>query len=130
MANSNAAPDRPLVAVIAEDEPLLRTLAVEALEDEGFTTLAAENALAALDLCKARPEAIDVLFTDIRMPGPMDGLQLAHRVRERWPWIAIIVVSGNIFVSRHELPDGARFLPKPYDLHRIADTIREMREGR
>jgi two-component system, response regulator PdtaR len=130
MANASAVPDRPLVAVIAEDESLLRMLAVEGLGDEGFTTLAAENALVALDICKSRPEAIDVLFTDIRMPGPMDGLQLAHRVRERWPWIAIIVVSGNIFVGRHELPEGARFIPKPYDLHRIAETIRQMRGER
>jgi two-component system, response regulator PdtaR len=126
MANPSAAPERPLVAVIAEDESLLRALAVEVLEDEGFTTFAAENALAALDICNARPEAIDVLFTDIRMPGPIDGLQLAHRVRERWPWIGIIVASGNIFVGRDQLPEGARFLPKPYDLRRIVDVIRQM----
>jgi len=130
MANPSAAPDRPLVAVIAEDEALLRALAVEALEDEGFMTFAAENALTALDICKSRPEAVDVLFTDIRMPGPMDGLELAHRVRERWPWIAIIVASGNVFVGRDQLPDGARFLPKPYDLRRIVDVIRQMREVR
>jgi CheY-like chemotaxis protein len=127
MTHPSAAPDRPLVAVIVEDEALLRTLATEALEDEGFTTFAAENALVALDICKARPEAIDVLFTDIRMPGPMDGLELAHRVRERWPWVAILIASGNIFVSRDELPEGARFLPKPYDLHRIAGVIRQLR---
>ena len=93
-------------------------------------TFAAENALTALDICKSRPEAVDVLFTDIRMPGPMDGLELAHRVRERWPWIAIIVASGNVFVGRDQLPDGARFLPKPYDLRRIVDIIRQMREVR
>jgi CheY-like chemotaxis protein len=127
MANPSVAPDRPLVAVIVEDEALLRTLAAEALEDEGFTTFAAENALAALDICKKRPETIDVLFTDIRMPGPMDGLELAHRVRERWPWVAILIASGNIFVGRDQLPEGARFLPKPYDLNRIADVIRQLR---
>lgn len=115
------------VVVIAEDEVLLRALAVDVLEEAGFMTVESENALDALDVCKARPEGIDVLFTDIRMPGPMDGLQLAHRVRERWPWIAIIIVSGNIFVGRDELPDGARFLPKPYDMQRVVDIIQEMR---
>jgi two-component system, response regulator PdtaR len=128
MANASAIPERPLVAVIAEDEIGLRALAVEVLEDEGFITLEAANAVAALDICKSRPGAVDVLFTDIRMPGPMDGLELAHRVRERWPTIAIIVASGNIFVDRDQLPEGARFLPKPYDLHRIVNIIRQMRE--
>jgi len=82
------------------------------LEDEGFTTLEAANALTALDICRASPEAIDVLFTDIRMPGPIDGLELAHRVRQRWPWIGVVIVSGNIFVNADQLPDGARFLTK------------------
>jgi CheY-like chemotaxis protein len=116
---------RRLVVLIAEDEVLLRTIAVEVLEDEGFTTLEAENGLTALEICKSCPEAIDVLFTDIRMPGSMDGLDLAHRVRERWPWIAIIIASGNIFLSRDQLPDGARFQPKPYDMRRIVDFIRQ-----
>jgi len=126
MANSSERPERPLVVVIAEDEALLRSLAIEVLEDEGFVTVEAENARAAFDICKSRPEDVDVLFTDIRMPGQMDGLELAHRVRERWPSVAIIIASGNIFVGRDELPEGARFLPKPYDLHRIVDIIRQI----
>jgi DNA-binding NtrC family response regulator len=130
MANTSQIAERPLVVVIAEDEVLLRTLAAEALADEGFIIVEAENARAALDICRSRSEAIDVLFTDIRMPGPMDGLELAHRVRERWPRVAIIVASGNIFVGRDQLPDGARFLPKPYDLHRIVEVIRQLREQR
>jgi DNA-binding NtrC family response regulator len=130
MANPSEATERPPGVVIAEDELLLRTLAVEDLEEAGFRTFEAENALAALDICKARSGSIDVLFTDIRMPGSMDGLELAHRVRERWPGIAIIIVSGNIFVSRDELPEGARFLPKPYDMRRIVDMVRQAREVR
>jgi DNA-binding NtrC family response regulator len=127
MVDPSEASERPLVVVIAEDEVLLRTIAVDVLEEAGFRTFEAENARAALDICKSCPEAIDVLFTDIRMPGPMDGLELAHRVRERWPWIVIIIASGNIFVGRDQLPEGARFLPKPYDMHRILDIIRQMR---
>jgi two-component system, response regulator PdtaR len=118
---------RPLVVVVAEDEMLLRMVAVDALSEEGFCTIEAGHAIAALDICKARAEEVDVLFTDIRMPGSMDGLELAHHVHERWPSIAILIVSGNVFVNMKELPTGARFLPKPYDMQRVVDLIHELR---
>ena len=90
-------------------------------------TIEAEHATAALDICKLRADEVDVLFTDIRMPGPMNGLELAHRVRERWPWISVVIVSGNFFGTADELPEGARFLPKPYDMQRVVDLIHELR---
>jgi CheY-like chemotaxis protein len=127
MATPSGTSDRPLVVVIADDEDLLRQVAREALEDEGFITFTAENAIAALEICRSQAEAVDVLFTDIRMPGRMDGLELAHRVRERWPWILIIITSGNVFVGRDQLPEGAYFERKPYDVHQIADHIRMRR---
>src|ERR1700710_986255 len=102
-----------MVVVVAEDEVLLRMHAVEALNEEGFVGIEAGHAPAALDIGKSRADEIDVLFTDIRMPGSMDGLELAHRVRERWPRISVVIVSGNLFVNADELPAGARFLPKP-----------------
>jgi DNA-binding NtrC family response regulator len=116
-------PARPVVVVITEDEALLRTVAAEVLNDEGFTTIEAEDAAVALKICELRADEIDVLFTDIRMPGRMNGLELAHRVRERWPWISVIIVSGNSGVHRDELPEGTRFLPKPYDMRRVVDLI-------
>jgi CheY-like chemotaxis protein len=119
-------PPPPVVVLVAEDEPVLRALAVEALADEGFVTIEANSAADALAVCKANPEAVDVLFTDIRMPGSMDGLQLACRVRERWPWISVLVASGNIFVRPDELPDGAKFLPKPYDMQRVIGVMRDL----
>jgi two-component system, response regulator PdtaR len=115
----------PLVVLVAEDEPSLRMLAVEVLTEEGFATMEAGTASEALTLCKARPGAIDVLFTDIRMPGSMDGLELAHKVHERWPRIVIVISSGNIFLSREQLPHGAKFVPKPYDMHHVIDVVRE-----
>jgi two-component system, response regulator PdtaR len=118
---------RPLVVVVAEDEMLLRMVAVDALSEEGFLTLEAGHATAALDICKSRSDEVDVLFTDIRMPGSMDGLELAHRVRARWPWISVLIASGNLFVNAKELPDGARFLTKPYDMQRVVDLIHELR---
>ena len=116
--------DRPIVVVLAEDETLLRLLAVEALTEEGFVAIDVGNGLAALDICKARADDVDVLFTDIRMPGPMDGLELAHRVRECWPWISVVITSGNLLAP--ELPAGTRFLPKPYDMTRVIELFREL----
>jgi two-component system, response regulator PdtaR len=117
---------RPLVVVVAEDEMLLRMIAVEALTEEGFIAIEAGHATAALDVCKSRANEIDVLFTDIRMPGSMDGLELAHRVRERWPQISVVIASGNVYVGADELPEGACFLPKPYDMRRVVHVIREL----
>lgn len=116
----------PLVVVIAEDEVLLRMLAVDVLTEEGFIAIEAGHATAALDICRTRADEIDVLFTDIRMPGPINGLELAHRVRDRWPWISVVVTSGNILVGTKELPEGACFLAKPYDMHRVVNLLREL----
>jgi two-component system, response regulator PdtaR len=122
--------DRSIVVLVAEDEPMLRMLAVDALTEEGLVSLEAGHAAAALDICKARAEEVDVLFTDVRMPGPMDGLELAHRVRVRWPWISVVIASGNLFGDSHGLPTGTHFLPKPYDMRRVIGLIRELRRGR
>jgi CheY-like chemotaxis protein len=119
--------DRPIVVLVAEDEALVRMVAADALRDEGFVTIEAGHAVAALDICIARADEVDVLFTDIRMPGPMDGLELACHVRMRWPWISVVMASGNLTVGVHELPAGTRFLPKPYNMRRVVDLIRELR---
>jgi CheY-like chemotaxis protein len=116
----------PMVVLVVEDEPLLRMMAVDALAEEGFKTMEAGSATEALTLCNARPKAVDVLFTDIRMPGSMDGLELAHKIHERWPWITILIASGNIFLNHEELPDGAKFFPKPYDMRRVIGAVREL----
>jgi two-component system, response regulator PdtaR len=127
MTDPSKSHPRPIVVVVAEDEMLLRMIAVEALTEEGFIAIEAGHATAALEVCKSRANEIDVLFTDIRMPGSMDGLELAHRVRERWPQISVVIASGNLFVPADELPAGASFLPKPYDMRRVVHVIREMR---
>jgi CheY-like chemotaxis protein len=120
----------PLNVVVAEDEPLLRMLVVEVMDDRGFIVREAEHAAAALAICKAQADEIDVLFTDVRMPGSMDGVELAHRVRENWPWISVVITSGNISASHKELPEGARFVPKPYDMHHVVELMRELRRDR
>ncbi|ALN75788.1 hypothetical protein M673_23850 (plasmid) [Aureimonas sp. AU20] len=99
--------------LIVEDEPLIRVDAVDMVEDEGFPVCAAPNAAKALAILETRDD-IGILFTDIDMPGEMDGLELARTVRKRWPHIAIIIVSGHTQLSDAQVPKGGEFFSKPY----------------
>ena len=119
-------PGRPSAAVlIVEDEPLIRMGAVHLIEDAGFKVYEAGSADAALALLELHKE-IRLIFTDVDMPGSMDGLKLAHYVRGRWPPVKIIVTSGHVKVTEESLPVGALFLPKPYDPAEITHKVREM----
>jgi CheY-like chemotaxis protein len=108
MANKPA----PLILIV-EDDPLLRMLAVEFVNEAGFETLEAcdaDQAIAILESCSK----IAVLFTDINMPGSMDGLQLARVVSNRWPAMEILIASGHVRLRQADLPPNGRFLGKPY----------------
>jgi CheY-like chemotaxis protein len=70
-----------------------------------------------------------VVFTDIQMPGAMDGLKLARAVRGRWPPIRIIATSGHVRVGETDLPEGGRFLPKPYSPRQVTGVLRELMSG-
>jgi CheY-like chemotaxis protein len=111
------------IVLIVEDDPLLRMLAVEVVEEAGFAALQAGDADEAVVVLESRPD-ISVLFTDIEMPGSMDGLTLAHAVRDRWPPIKILIVSGKIRMRLRELPSDSWFIEKPY---RAAAMIAELR---
>jgi CheY-like chemotaxis protein len=100
--------------VVAEDETLIRMVAVEVLTEAGFTVIEAGHAAEALEILHSRPWAIHLLFTDIHMPGPMDGLELAHHVRRAWPHIALLIASGEDDPLPAKLPAGSVFLTKPY----------------
>jgi CheY-like chemotaxis protein len=113
----------PSAVLIVEDEPLVRLCAVETVEAAGFTVIEAANADEAIRILENRRD-IHVVFTDIHMPGSMDGLKLAHAVRDRWPPIKIIVTSGRESVAERELPAGGRFFAKPYDPAQIQDALR------
>src|ERR1700721_4006147 len=102
------------VILIVEDETLTRWGAVKMTEDAGFEVLEAANADEAIEILESRDD-IRVVFTDIHMPGSMDGLKLAHAVRDRWPPIEIIVTSGLSLVDVPQvLPERGIFFPKPY----------------
>ena len=103
--------------LVVEDDVLVLTLLVEALEEEGFVVVAAESAeeaLAALDAVERDGGHVDVLFTDVNMPG-IDGLELARRVRVLHPELPIIYASGRMpLIERSDCVEGGRFLAKPY----------------
>ncbi|MGV1872540.1 response regulator [Agrobacterium rosae] len=111
--------------IVVEDEALVRLDIVISLENEGFIVLEASNADDAIDILNAHPE-IRLMFTDIDMPGSMDGLKLASAVRDRWPPVKIIVASGHRQLSDELLPMEGRFFSKPYDHARVIATMREM----
>jgi two-component system, response regulator PdtaR len=113
------------VILIVEDEFLLRLDSAETIESAGFEVIQAANADEAIAILNARPD-IHVVFTDIQMPGSMDGLKLARFVRDRWPPIKIVATSGHVTVDEDDLPDGSVFLPKPYHGAEVVATLREM----
>ncbi len=102
-----------LAVLVVEDDALLRAEAVDLCIEAGFTTYEARNADQAIRLLERRSE-IRVLFTDIEMEGTMDGLRLAHAVRERWPPVSIMVTSGRRKVTKEDLPENGLFFAKPY----------------
>jgi CheY-like chemotaxis protein len=112
--------------LVVEDELLLRLIAVDVVEDAGFEALAAGTADEALSILEARADDVRLVFTDIQMPGSMDGLGLAHAVRDRWPPVELIVTSGRCQIGANDLPDRGRFIAKPYDTNALSQVFREM----
>jgi CheY-like chemotaxis protein len=119
--------ERPVVLIV-EDELLLRMNAVDIIETAGFEVVEAANADEAIEILEARRD-IGVVFTDIQMPGSMDGLKLVRAVRGRWPPIKIVATSGHVGVAQTDLPEGGRFVPKPYSPGQVMDVLRELTAG-
>src|SRR5882757_4838475 len=113
------------VILIVEDEFLLRLDSAETIEHAGFEVIQAANADEAIAILNERLD-IHVVFTDIQMPGSMDGLKLARFVRNRWPPIKIVATSGRVVVGNDDLPSGSVFLPKPYRGAEVVATLREL----
>src|SRR3984885_11433529 len=115
----------PRTVLIVEDEMLLRMRAVDMVEDAGFTAVEAINADDAIALLESRSD-IELLFTDIQMPGSMDGLKLAYAVHERWPLIKIILVSGQLKLTDNDKPPKSRFFGKPLDVKQMIAEMQDM----
>lgn len=120
-------PQSPIRAIVlvVEDDPLLRLMATEFIEDAGFDVVEAENADKAVAILEMRTD-IRIVFTDIDMPGSMDGIKLAAAVRDRWPPIEIIIVSGHKSEQDVTLPMRAVFYSKPYDINIVTAKLHQM----
>ena len=117
-------PKRNIVLVV-EDEPILRMMAVDLVEDAGFEAVEASSADEAVAILEARTD-IRIVFTDIDVPGSMDGIKLAAAVRERWPPIEIIITSGYYDRSDIVLPPRSVFFAKPYDIDKVTAQLCRM----
>ena len=112
----------PIKVLVVEDEVLLRMNIVGVLEQRGFAVLEAENATRAIEILVQHPD-VQVMFTDIDMPGGVDGLKLAAMVRDRWPPIKIVYTSGYRKQADLQLPVESQFFAKPYNPDRVAATL-------
>ncbi|MDB5570666.1 MAG: response regulator receiver [Hyphomicrobiales bacterium] len=115
---------RPTILVV-EDDPLIRLFGADTLIDAGFEVIEAWNADEALSILQARSD-INVLFTDVDMPGSLDGLELANIARRLLPQLHIIITSGRRRPAQRQLPKDGRFLEKPYAPDELARDIGAM----
>ncbi len=111
--------------LIVEDEMILRMRAVDIVQDAGFNPIQAINADEAMSILESRSD-ISLLFTDIQMPGSIDGLKLAHAVHDRWPSIKIILVSGQVKPADSETPEDSRFFGKPLGVGQMITELQAM----
>lgn len=117
--------NEPPVILVVEDDALIRMAAVDLFEDEGFAVIEADGADAALVLLGSRSD-IALMFTDIQMPGTLDGLALAHRTFANWPNVLLIITSGQVKPLAADLPDRARFIRKPYQGCDVVGQVNDM----
>lgn len=111
------------VVLVVEDDPLLRMMAVDMVEDAGFDAIEAGGADEALEILEARTD-VDVLFTDIDMPGSMDGVELAKCACRIDRPIIIVLTSGNHVLKSETLPPRSVFFPKPYDFNQVTAILK------
>ena len=111
--------------LVVEDEALIRLWAADLLEENGFSVLEAKDADAALKVLEARPD-VKLLFTDVQMPGSLNGMELASEVHARWPHILLVITSGRDRPARAEIPDDGRFVAKPYSAEELLVQVKDL----
>jgi CheY-like chemotaxis protein len=113
----------PHSVLVVDDDVLLRMFAVDVLRDEGYTVLEAGTANEALKVMSGA-SAVNILFTDVQMPGGMDGFALIRLVHILWPYTSVLLTSGGLVPSSDDLQESDRFIGKPY---RPVDLVAEIR---
>ena len=111
--------------LVVEDEPIIRLGMMSSIEDAGYSVIEASSADEAI-VRLAQDNEVGVVVTDVDMPGSMDGIKLAHFVKQRWPPISIIVVSGKLPAGEASLPVGSRFFAKPIQEESLRMAMREL----
>ena len=101
-------------ALVVEDDAELRWLTATLLEESEFDIVECESAEAALAIMLIRGSDVTMIFADIRLPGVMDGVDLAREVKMRWPHLTVVLTSGNPGERIHHLPPGVLYMPKPW----------------
>ncbi|MCF1482228.1 MULTISPECIES: response regulator [Rhizobium/Agrobacterium group] len=115
---------RPVILVV-EDSPLIRMGAIDLVISAGYEALEAGDADEAIRILESRDD-IDLVFTDVQMPGTMDGIKLSHYIRDRWPPVKLIIASGAAILEESMLPGGSRFFSKPYDELTITEAMAQL----
>jgi CheY-like chemotaxis protein len=124
---SSSASGRSIVLVV-EDEPLIRIMLVDALEDAGFSTLEAADGDHAIRLLEQLAPRVRAIVTDINLPGSTNGILLAKHAKAHWPEVHIVIISGLPRPDQFGIPGGVRFFQKPFNLEEIMQYIREMQD--
>lgn len=120
--------DKRALVLIVEDEALVRMYGSDVLESAGFEVLEAATADEAVVLLEQHD--VHLLFSDIDMPGSMDGLELAQLVHARWPSIGLLMTSGHHQPAHQALPDDSKFIPKPWRENDVLDEVRSILDGK
>ena len=113
------------VILVVEDDGLVRRVSADQLADVGYQVLEAANSEEAIAIFEAGV-GVAVLFTDVNMPGDLDGLDLARLVHQRWPNVRLLVTSGGAKAGPDDVPDEGRFIAKPYSLDRMCSMVDEL----
>ena len=114
---------QPKVVLVAEDDDFIREIIADVLAESGHTVVQVANAAQALEILRESSLRVDLLFTDVRMPGTMDGMALAELASATWPDVKILIASGHIRPSQAQIPARSRFIPKPYTVETMEKAI-------
>jgi CheY-like chemotaxis protein len=113
-------------ALVVDDDGLIRMDAADILSDAGFRTFEADDGDKAIALLEREQACIVLLFSDVQMPGTRNGFALARETAARWPHISIVIASGNVAPEPGDMPEGARFIGKPFSAETVHQHVNEI----
>lgn len=122
--------DNVSVVLVVEDDALLADMALEMIEEAGLTGVAVDSVDAALDYLKENAARVAAMFSDVRLRGPLNGIELAAFVAVRWPQISICVTSGVALERPYRLPKNAQFMPKPWKPQEVIAFVQKASKTR